>query len=215
MWAPHSPPDRTVNGLAVTVPAAPRVAQSTLSVPPRAARLVIKLKLGHQRCSNGSTWRRVVSRPWCVDPRRERLSRARVKSAVPDRRKEGRYIGRSPFRDGLRYNQKAVDSGAQTERRGEAGPVSVLLLGWDSPADFIYPLLLFLDLKQLLRLPLEAAEFIVILGVITEPSFGSPTWPSHPGTIPMRAPACQKSVPDTFLTRFCLRPAVRRHCRLE
>src|SRR5438477_11753973 len=38
---------------------------------------------------------------------------------------------------GLRYNEKANDPGAQTERRGEAGPVSVLLRGWDSPAAFI------------------------------------------------------------------------------
>src|SRR5438132_13327981 len=41
------------------------------------------------------------------------------------------------FRFGLRYNEKATDPGAQTERRGEAGPVSVLLRGWDSPAAFV------------------------------------------------------------------------------
>jgi hypothetical protein len=29
----------------------------------------------------------------------------------------------SPFNGGLRYNEKATDPGAQTERRGEAGPV--------------------------------------------------------------------------------------------
>ena len=40
------------------------------------------------------------------------------------------------FQVGLRYNEKANDPGAQTERRGEAGPVSVLLRGWDSPAAF-------------------------------------------------------------------------------
>ena len=37
---------------------------------------------------------------------------------------------------GLRYNEKATVPGAQTERRGEAGPMSVLLRGWDSPAAF-------------------------------------------------------------------------------
>jgi hypothetical protein len=37
---------------------------------------------------------------------------------------------------GLHYNEKANDPGAQTERRGGAGPVSVLLRGWDSPAAF-------------------------------------------------------------------------------
>src|SRR5437016_7528158 len=40
------------------------------------------------------------------------------------------------FRFGLRYNENATVPGAQTERRGEAGPVSVLLRGWDSPAAF-------------------------------------------------------------------------------
>src|SRR5262249_10135987 len=37
---------------------------------------------------------------------------------------------------GLRYNGKDIDPNAQTERRGDAGPVSVLLRGWDSPAAF-------------------------------------------------------------------------------
>src|SRR5439155_16750448 len=40
--------------------------------------------------------------------------------------------------NGLRYNERANDPGAQTERRGEAGPVSVLLRGWDSPAAFVH-----------------------------------------------------------------------------
>src|SRR6266487_2867392 len=39
----------------------------------------------------------------------------------------------------LRYNENATDPGAQTERRGEAGPVSVLLRGWDSPAALFTP----------------------------------------------------------------------------
>ena len=38
------------------------------------------------------------------------------------------------FQVGLRYNEKAIVAGAQTERRGEAGPVRVLLRGWDAPA---------------------------------------------------------------------------------
>jgi hypothetical protein len=33
----------------------------------------------------------------------------------------------SPFEVGLRYNERASAAGAQTERRGEAGPVSILL----------------------------------------------------------------------------------------
>jgi hypothetical protein len=41
------------------------------------------------------------------------------------------------LRTGLRYNEKANDPGAQTERRSEAGPVRVLLRGWDSPAAFV------------------------------------------------------------------------------
>src|SRR5438874_2615366 len=38
------------------------------------------------------------------------------------------------FKVGLRYNEEANTPGAQTERRGLAGPVSVLRSGWDSPA---------------------------------------------------------------------------------
>jgi hypothetical protein len=38
---------------------------------------------------------------------------------------------------GPRYNEKANDPGAQTERRGDAGPVSVLIRGCDSPAAFV------------------------------------------------------------------------------
>jgi hypothetical protein len=38
---------------------------------------------------------------------------------------------------GLRYNERAIASGAQTERRGGAWPVSVLLCGWDLPAAFV------------------------------------------------------------------------------
>jgi hypothetical protein len=38
---------------------------------------------------------------------------------------------------GLRCNEGAVIPGAQTKRRGDAGPVSVLPRGWDSPAAFV------------------------------------------------------------------------------
>jgi hypothetical protein len=40
----------------------------------------------------------------------------------------------SIFRFDLRYNEIANDPGAQIERRGEAGPVSALLGGENSPA---------------------------------------------------------------------------------
>jgi hypothetical protein len=36
--------------------------------------------------------------------------------------------------NGLQYNQTITVLGAQTVRRGDARPVSVLLGGWDSPA---------------------------------------------------------------------------------
>jgi hypothetical protein len=35
---------------------------------------------------------------------------------------------------GLRYNEKTIVHGAQTERRGEVGPVRTLLGGVNSPA---------------------------------------------------------------------------------
>ena len=41
---------------------------------------------------------------------------------------------RASFVGGLRYKEQATVPGAQTERRGEAGPVRVLLRGWDAPA---------------------------------------------------------------------------------
>src|SRR5207237_1099738 len=37
----------------------------------------------------------------------------------------------------LQYNDKAITPGAQTERRGEAGPVRVLLGGGHAPAAFL------------------------------------------------------------------------------
>jgi hypothetical protein len=40
-------------------------------------------------------------------------------------------------RGGLRNNEKAINPGAQTERRGEAGPVTSLLGGRASPASFM------------------------------------------------------------------------------
>jgi hypothetical protein len=42
---------------------------------------------------------------------------------------------------GPRYNKKAIDPGAQTERRGLAGPVRDLLGGETSPAAVFSPLL--------------------------------------------------------------------------
>ena len=38
---------------------------------------------------------------------------------------------------GLRYNGETIEPGAQTERRGEAGPLRLLLGGGDSPASLI------------------------------------------------------------------------------
>jgi hypothetical protein len=40
------------------------------------------------------------------------------------------------FGGGLRYNERAIAPGAQTERRGDAGPVRLLLGGEDSPPVF-------------------------------------------------------------------------------
>jgi hypothetical protein len=42
---------------------------------------------------------------------------------------------------GLRYHDKGIASGAQTERRGEAGPVRVLLGGGHAPAALFQSLL--------------------------------------------------------------------------
>jgi hypothetical protein len=42
-----------------------------------------------------------------------------------------------PSEAGLRYNDNAIAAGAQTERRGLAGPVRDLLGGETSPAAFI------------------------------------------------------------------------------
>jgi hypothetical protein len=41
-------------------------------------------------------------------------------------------------RVGLRYNGKTNDRGAQTERRGLAGPVRRLLGGYTSPAVYLF-----------------------------------------------------------------------------
>jgi hypothetical protein len=42
------------------------------------------------------------------------------------------------FEIGLRYDEKANAPGGQTERRGEAGPVSVLLRGWGLTGRFAF-----------------------------------------------------------------------------
>jgi hypothetical protein len=50
-------------------------------------------------------------------------------------REEKNHMARSPVaKTGLRYNDKAITFGAQTERRGDAGPVRVLLGGGYAPA---------------------------------------------------------------------------------
>src|SRR5262249_61353913 len=41
------------------------------------------------------------------------------------------------YRTGLRYNDKVITPGAQTERRGEAWPVRVMLGGGHAPATFL------------------------------------------------------------------------------
>jgi hypothetical protein len=43
---------------------------------------------------------------------------------------------RSPFQVGLRHNEKAIVPGAQTERRGGAGPARGLLGGKDPTGRF-------------------------------------------------------------------------------
>src|SRR6516162_5409043 len=84
----------------------------------------------------------------------------------------------SPFKVGLRYNERARAAGAQTERRGEAGPVSVLLRGWDSPAALRNRLLLcrtatvllfLLCAQQLGGLRPEAPQFLILLSVLIHP----------------------------------------------
>src|SRR5262249_7033574 len=44
---------------------------------------------------------------------------------------------RLPPADGLRYHDKAITPGAQTERWGDAGPVRTLLGGMDSPTAWV------------------------------------------------------------------------------
>src|SRR5205807_6111125 len=130
--------DRTVEGLGTSAPSDPSVLQLTKSVPARAVRLVTRVKLGHQRSSNCSTCKRGTACLARVACRRERLDRGCADGAVRGRCQEGNHMGYPFSRDGLRYNEKANDPGAQTERRGEAGPVSVLRRGWDSPAAFVH-----------------------------------------------------------------------------
>ena len=45
---------------------------------------------------------------------------------------------KSVLHDGLRYNTKAITGGAQTECRGDAGPVRVLLGGGHAPAALLF-----------------------------------------------------------------------------
>jgi hypothetical protein len=53
------------------------------------------------------------------------------------------------FQVGLRYNENATDPGAQTERRGAAGPVRDLLGGWNLTGRFVSPFERWLLLLQL------------------------------------------------------------------
>src|SRR5438132_9289579 len=72
---------------------------------------------------------------------RESRGRARPDCGAPvgawSSRLRLRHMVTSFLANGLRYHEKAIAPGAQTERRGEAGPVSVLFRGWDSPAAFV------------------------------------------------------------------------------
>src|SRR5437660_5839686 len=70
LWPPV---DRIVKGLAGLVPGGTKVPQFTESVPARAARLVTRVKLGHQRSSNCSTCKRGTACLARVAWRRERL----------------------------------------------------------------------------------------------------------------------------------------------
>src|SRR5262249_26052981 len=51
-----------------------------------------------------------------------------------ERRQEENRMVHLLSENGLRYNERAIDPGAQTERRGKAWPVRVLLRGCDAPA---------------------------------------------------------------------------------
>src|SRR6266851_7776590 len=97
-----------------------------------------------------------------------------------------------PFQVGLWYNEEANDPGAQTERRGEAGPVSVLLRGWDSPAAFFVvrssgrtvlqtvllnrtvckTVLLLFHAQHLLCVRPKAAQFLILGIVLLHPFDG-------------------------------------------
>jgi len=43
-----------------------------------------------------------------------------------------------PWKRSRIHSGPGLSAGAQTERRGDAGPMSVLLRGWDSPAAFFW-----------------------------------------------------------------------------
>src|SRR5262249_46807990 len=62
--------------------------------------------------------------PGCLEPR------------ITDRKTEVIHIAKPPGANGLRYNAKVITSGAQTERRGDAGPVRGLLGGKDRTGRF-------------------------------------------------------------------------------
>src|SRR5207248_1446324 len=79
----------------------------------------------------GRNERRCGAGRWCA---RERRPTRGFSDRSSESSSEGNHIVVSPVRGvGLRYNGKAITPSAQTERRGQAGPVRGLL---GSPADF-------------------------------------------------------------------------------
>jgi hypothetical protein len=50
---------------------------------------------------------------------------------------ENNMVRNLPIGGGLRYNEKDIDPGAQTERRGDTRPVRALLGGGTSPATLL------------------------------------------------------------------------------
>jgi hypothetical protein len=76
--------------------------------------------------------------------------------AMTDRKTGFRFAG-------LRYNEKAIATGAQTRRPGDAGPVRVSLRGKNLTGRFLpnpgIPVPLYLFTLQFRRLVAKAAEF--------------------------------------------------------
>jgi len=79
------------------------------------------------------------------------------------------------FGGGVRYNEKANDPGAQTERRGEAGPVSALLGRENSPAAFVSGVRSLLYAEQFRGFGAEAATLLIAFQSNRSPSEGGPS----------------------------------------